>query len=37
MNPFISVIYNVITVTLSSTFTMDHMKIIKVGKYIYTD
>jgi len=37
MNPFISFIYNVITVTLSSTFSMDHMKIIKIEKYIYTD
>jgi hypothetical protein len=37
MNSLISFIYNIITVTLSSTFTMDHMKIIKIDKYIYTD
>jgi len=37
MNPSISFIYNIITVTLSSTLTMDRMKIIKIEKYIYMD
>lgn len=37
MNPFISFIYNLITVTLSSAFTTGGIKIIKIEKYIYTD
>lgn len=37
MNPFISFIYSIIIEMLSSTFTVDHMKIIKKEKYIYMD
>jgi hypothetical protein len=37
MNPFIPFICNIITVMLSSVFAMDHMKIIKIEKCIYTD
>jgi len=35
MNPFISFIYIVIAVMFSSTFTTDHIKIIKIEKYVF--